>query len=128
MTEPVVRHALEKKGYNANRRDCDNVGSRILLALCLRDVHAKPVSLGNFRNDKPKILLYIRRLQRSSLLQGRGLLPVSGEGRYSAAARRIIWSRPSRLRDAWCWLAMRSCPVVVGPTLKNFFTMTHKGT
>ena len=57
MTEPVVRHALEKKGYNANRCDCDNVGSRILLALCLRDVHAKPVSPGNLRNDKPEILL-----------------------------------------------------------------------
>jgi len=66
--------------------------------------------------------------QGLTALQGRGLLPASGEGRYSAAARRIIWSRPSCLRDAWCWLAMGSCPVGVSPTLKNFFTMTQKGT
>ena len=32
--------------------------------------------------------------QGLTALQGRGLLPASGEGRYSAAARRIIWSRP----------------------------------
>src|SRR5437667_11972788 len=31
-------------------------------------------------------------------LQGRGSLPASGEGRDSAAARRIIWSRPFLFR------------------------------